>query len=248
MTQAHRLVSVGGAAAALVLAFSLSACTPVDAQSDSESDFFPNAIFDDIRAVNDGDLAYWPDKTLSEVLPNQFFSYRDGEPRSVVDGVVVGRVVEVSAGRAYEWNDDESEVLVLDDFDSKTADWKIVKARVEIERGLGEFDGIKTVEVGVTLYRGQSLAEATKDLLAIPEVLIPLSDIAFYDFDPALLLIHRSGEAFGVIRDGNVTFPAMEEGAAKDYVGDLDTLDEVYAAAEIEKSDVLEAELPVLRD
>lgn len=90
--------------------------------------------------------------TLADVLPNTLFKEvgSPDPPAPLTPLVVVGRVVDVTAGRAWAAPNsasDEHQGGPVIPFDDRRAMWKVVHATVEVEEILGSADGMEPAQV-----------------------------------------------------------------------------------------------------
>jgi hypothetical protein len=184
------------------------------------------------RLANADGLFY--DEHLVQVLPNEFLSVNGGASVPITKGLVIGNVTNVEPGQAFTAEEDGARGTSTP-FDSANAMWRIAVVTINAEHYLKRDSGHVvdepgSVRVGVVII-GDDYQLQMQGLQALGKVAVVLDPDRTYDFEPGLPAVARNGALFGDVDGaGHVGFPALDEASA-DYVGALDTVPEIVAAA-----------------
>jgi hypothetical protein len=220
------LVALGAMVTVLFATACVADPTP---RSASEVGQQPNysapALFRSI-AVREAD-GLWPDRTLRDLLPNQTIRTAQGDTRTIAEGIVVGHVVRVEQGASYRIGENGL-TEYLRAFGDPTADWRAITFDVAVRWSIGAMRS-DVVTVGLTIGPADDFQVIAEELRSLPEVIIPVVDLGFYEFAPDARNVHRNGALLGVLEDGTITFPAFD--GSDEYIDGLDTLSELEAAS-----------------
>ncbi len=197
-----------------------AASTPTANQGDAGAYFFESVRAD--RADAPPGLPPGP-TTLASMLP-----CGSEQHRLAAEAVLVGEVTSAKPGDAYIWGDEEDTPKVLKSYDDTRADARDIlitfSARTVEERGASQ--AIVDAAARMTVPEGADpvkFLESAADLGEVVAFLSPRPTEPHQgDFFPAL-----NGALIGVVDDGAVTFPGMED---PDFAGDLTTTEALLDA------------------
>lgn len=212
------------AAAAVTLA-ALSAWAAQPGHKHSDSDY----LFAHLQARSESHDAVWLESSFADLLPSRQFSVNGGPAAARNSGIVVGRVIDVRAGRGFSHKDDAPKGTVVD-FDSEEALWRTVEVSVAVEEAWGRIAGQERVTFAVIIDRGADAGAAVNGLRSLDRVIVSLDRQGRYGYSPALYSISHSGDLFGTVdARGNIKMRAMAHDAG--FMKGIDTLAELRAEA-----------------
>jgi hypothetical protein len=159
---------------------------------------------------------YAPYRELAEVLPNVRWRRDDGgAPEAASDLVVLGRIVAVDEGAAFDERGGPApegpgarEVA----FDDETADWRTLELEVEVDRTIAG-DDVDRVRAGFPVLGSTADARtAAAGLRTFGQVVLFLAEGSpVYAYDPTLLAVVHRGQLIATVDDaGRLALPLME--------------------------------------
>lgn len=213
----HMRLLLAGMSLALAAA-ALTACgsdgsTGTGATSTASSEYAISML--NHRAAGTRVVTY---RSFAEAMPNHAYLKR-GEPVTISDAVVVGRVVGAHRGAGFfvpGESDAPSGTRI--DFDDPRAQWKTVHLEVEVHDTIAGRTPGERIVVGVPLMdMTADFDRLAKSLTSLGEVIAPLKDDSpMYDYDERVHAVAGDGELLGVLVDGD----RIELPFARDESGD----------------------------
>lgn len=227
--------AAAGAATLLLLAGCASATSGSDGSPGERTAVEP--LTRDVRCWSHGFTINLD--SYAEVLPNTLFAVgrSDDEPEPVTPLVVVGHVVEVSAGRAWapgpnSISSDGTEVP----FDHPRALWKTVHAEVAVDEVLADPEDAdrSSVTVQFTLNGYEDLAAAEAQLVDGQRLVLPLYQWAGTDYRPDMWSVGTGGAPLvaEVDDEGRLSLPCAPDGEEERLLRDTSTLGQLRAAVD----------------
>lgn len=223
----ERAASALAAVVATGLTVLLSGCgAPADTEGGE------GMVFEQMAAQGQNADVVWAPSSLREVLPNQLYSMRGGEPEAMGPGTVVGSVESAKVLAGY-WTDDfapgDPVAHRVDPGDEKAA-WATMKVTVKVDKASGAVAeaGEVSFACGVDAPTAEKTAKDTEEL---DDVIVVLGHQGFFDEDPDLYSVVHNCALFGDVTDGTaVRFPGMDD-EEEEFIGALKTVDQVFDAA-----------------
>jgi len=203
-----------------------SAPTTIDNAADVES---PDYLLEAISARYEVAETVVPEASLEDLVPSQKFSIEGSKAQSLAGGIAFGKVIKVTPGASYTVSAADDLVDIELPFDSPNALWRVAILTVQVERGLGDVAGDKTVEVGYVLDATLDADKLVDQLDDLGKVAVVLNRPGKFDFDPELYSVRWSGALLGLVdKNKEISFPGLGH-ESEEFVGDLETVDDVVA-------------------
>ncbi|MDP3953198.1 hypothetical protein [Microbacterium sp.] len=178
-------------------------------------------------------------QTLRDVLPNRSYQFAgQSEPVLYAAAVVLGKVTDAAPGAGFVHPNDAPKATEVA-FDDPDALWRTVEATVEVRQGWGDVS-TGPIKVGVVVSgSGITPAEAVHGVRALGQVFLVLEEQgAFLTYNKDLYSVGASGAWLGVIEDGELRLPAMEE--PEEFLDDIRTVRDLREEAS-EPDEVVDA-------
>jgi hypothetical protein len=178
------------------------------------------------------------ERNLADYLPNQPIRVSGNPDFRKSSAVVVGTIVDVVAGRAYDVPGegplaDAAESRVLP-FGSDDAQWKVARVIVDVEQSFGLAEDESRIAVSGFLT-GDDYASQIRGLEALGRTVIVLDLSRGYSWDESLYYVARGGSLLGDVDDeGHIGFPALGEESAT-FVDQLRSVADVSDEAKLQK-------------
>lgn len=230
--------------AAVVSLTALAAWSAAPGHEHSDSDY----LFAHLQARSDSHDAVWLESSFADMLASRQFSVNGLPAAARNNGIVIGRVTDVRAGRGFSHIDDAPSSTIVD-FDSKDALWRTVEVTVAVQQAWGRVAKQEKVTFAVIIDRGADAAKAINGLRSLDRVIVSLDRQGRYDYAPDLYSISHSGDLFGTVdAQGNILMRAMQHDA--EFMNGIDTVAELHTeaakATTVVKVDIVDG-LPVRR-
>lgn len=195
-----------------------------------EAACFPE-VLEEMQGRAESGSSVRPYNSLVEVLGNVEYSIEGGPAEPLSEAVVVGKFVDVVAGRAFSDERPGSPDGVELDFDSPDAIWRSVHAMVEVEEVVsGSLEG--PVIAGFAFDPKVPLHEIREEFVEMGSVLLFLNRTPVFDYDPEVFGTVSDGALLGVVDRGRISLPVMDGDQAEELLRDASTLNELKSAAE----------------
>jgi hypothetical protein len=200
--------------------------TTVEAALNSPS---PDYLFAAISTRFESTETVVPEASLEDLVPSQKFSIEGRKAQSLAGGIAFGKVIKVTPGASYTVSAADDLVDIELPFDSPNALWRVAILTVQVERGLGDVEGDKTVQVGYVLDATLDADKLVDQLDDLGKVAVVLNRPGKFDFDPELYSVRWSGALLGLVdKNKEISFPGLGH-ESEEFVGDLETVDDVVA-------------------
>lgn len=164
---------------------------------------------------------------IDELLPNVTWTVPGQAPAPATDGVVLGRISDVVAGKGFVVTDAAPNGTPVA-FDDPAARWKTVHVKTAVERWVGAADGANQIVVAVTIDGAADFNKIAAGLKAMNRVVFFL-DRGSFEYDPALYSVFDNGRLIAAVQeDRALTLPMVDHGEAGRLLKDVPTLDALF--------------------
>ena len=222
MQRVNSRVALARLACAVIVGGTLTACS----QGDESGGDRVQQMYNE-REIASVRLA--PEKSLGDLLPNHLFAVDGMEPRPLAAGIVIGSIGAVEPGAAYVANRDSAGGTEVS-FDDPNALWRLMIVSVDVERSAGSIEG-EAVRMILPIDGDVDPQSFSRDVEAMGTVIAVLDRPGAFEVDTSAHPVHWDGVFLAPVdADGSFAFAALGD-AAEGFQAELDTVDEVMAAA-----------------
>lgn len=174
-------------------------------------------------------------ETIRDLLPNVQFRTAAG-PRSVAQTAVLGKIVDITPGVGFTFDDSDEPQSVRVAFDDPNAKWVTAHLQVSvIEQLVGEPTTSDRISVQLPLNKASDLEKIRPGFQQMEQLVLFLDEPKLNEGDRAAeYSIVRNGELFAEVDSGRLSLPwtqTIDPNQARKYLGELTTLEALRAAA-----------------
>lgn len=179
-----------------------------------------------------GDRIVWY-QSYEEVLPNVSFRVDDEAPQRLSDVVVVGEVVRVEDGRAFDAGVEDGPGGEPAEFDDPRARWRTLHLEVEVDEAMSRAADVgETVTVGLAISGGVDPAVMRRGLEELGTIVLPLtssSPVFAYGGGDVLSIVEDGAFLGTVAEDETISLPLLDPSEADVLLGSIRTLPDLRA-------------------